>query len=89
MNELLKIVDKLGVNQVYGLEREDGMLISVTRYLENIPRMISEEFCGIEVKITKVVYNKQPMNWTIYADLIEDGDTNEYEFLLSQVAFYN
>jgi len=90
MDELLKVVDKLYPNRLYGLTRDDGVLVSVTPHLKNIPLMISEEYCGVEVKLTKVIFNKHPCNYTIFADLTEEtGDVNEYEFTLSDVVIYN
>jgi hypothetical protein len=90
MNKLLEIVEDKRPHHVWGLTREDGMLISVSNYLENIPTMISEEYCQAKVELTKVVFNKQPQDYTVTAKVFEDdGDFNEQDFTLSSVAFYN
>lgn len=86
--ELDKIKEPFDENRVYVLQRDDERAISVTRDKFQIPRMISDEFCGVEVRIDEVIFNKHPMNYTIKATLFDDGDENEYEFTLEETVFY-
>jgi hypothetical protein len=86
--ELLEKVSKLRETEVYALVRDDGQVASVTKDIENIPRMISEEYCGVGVELVNLIYNKQPMNWTLEVNLDDDGDINEYEFTIATVIIY-
>lgn len=89
MNVFLKVVEDKNPNQIWGLTREDGMLVSASNYLENIPRMINAEFEDAETQLVNVVYNNQPMNYTITAVVLEDEIYTDHTFTLSAVPFYN
>ena len=87
-NEILNKIEVLRPNQVYGVTREDGQIISVTDDVNNIPDMISEEYCGVEVKLVNLTYNKQPMNYTLEVEVDDDGELFEQEFTIATVPYY-
>ena len=87
--EILNQIEALRPNNLYAVFREDGQVVSVTKYKNNIPEMISDEYCGVGVKLINLTYNKQPMNYTLEVELEEeDGDVNEYEFTIATVVNY-
>jgi hypothetical protein len=88
--EILDKIKDLRGNNLYAVVREDGQVASVTKYKENIPMMISEEYCGVNVKLIKLTYNKQPMNYTLEAEIEdEDGFVNKHEFTIATTVYYN
>ena len=82
-------VTLLNPTQIYCLIREDNIVASVTKDINNIPLMISEEYSGIDVGIDSVEMSRDDFEYTINAKLFEDdGDVNDYKFTLSITANY-
>ena len=88
--ELLSQIEVLNYSQThYAVLREDGQLVSITKDKANIPEMISEEYCGVNVKLISVTYNKQQMDYTLKVEIEDvDGDVNDYEFTVATTIEY-
>lgn len=89
MDLLDNILPLFNENRIFTLQREDDRAIGVTRYKENIPRMIMDEYCGVKVEIVDVIFNKHPVNYTIVVSITdEDGFESKREFILDEVVYY-
>ena len=88
--EILNQIEDLAYSQThYAVLRDDGQIASITKDKTKIPEIIRDEYCGVKVKLIKLTYNKQPMDYTLEVELEdEDGDVDEYEFTIATVTQY-
>lgn len=71
------------------VQREDGQIVSVTEDRDRVLEMAMDEYCGKDIKLIDLTYNKQQMDFTLIAEITDDeDDVNEFEFTISSTVKY-
>ena len=86
--EILNQLETLRPNDMFIVFTEDGKPMGVTNSKETIPTIIKDETCGDNVELTRIDFNKHADEYTLYADIGENGEAYEHEFKVKTIVDY-